>query len=80
MAAHPPPGNLKGEWFGLTFLNVAWQDKMVTGMAQSFIGSFFKRNTSTSNEGELLVFITPRILKSTEAVAARTNPVNGAGK
>jgi type IV pilus assembly protein PilQ len=45
-----------------------------------FIGSFFKRNTSSSNEGELLVFITPRILKSTEQVAAQTNPVNGAGK
>lgn len=41
MAANPPPGNVKGEWFGLTFLNVAWQDKMVTGMAQSFAGSFF---------------------------------------
>jgi predicted RND superfamily exporter protein len=34
MAANPPPGNLRGEWFGLTFLNVAWQDKMVSGMAQ----------------------------------------------
>ena len=45
-----------------------------------FIGSFFKRNTQTSNEGELLVFITPRILKSAEAVTAQTNPVNGAGK
>ena len=45
-----------------------------------FIGSFFKRNQSASNEGELLVFITPRILKHTEAVAAQTNPVNGAGK
>jgi type IV pilus assembly protein PilQ len=45
-----------------------------------FIGNFFKRNQNTSNEGELLVFITPRILKSAEAVTARTNPVNGAGK
>jgi type IV pilus assembly protein PilQ len=45
-----------------------------------FIGNFFKRNSQTSNEGELLVFITPRILKSAEAVTARTNPVNGAGK
>jgi type IV pilus assembly protein PilQ len=45
-----------------------------------FIGSFFKRNSSSSNEGELLVFITPRILKNAEAVAAQTNPVNGAGK
>ena len=45
-----------------------------------FIGNFFKRNESSSNEGELLVFITPRILKSAEAVTAQTNPVNGAGK
>ena len=45
-----------------------------------FIGNFFKRNQNSSNEGELLVFITPRILKSAEAVAAQTNPVNGAGK
>jgi type IV pilus assembly protein PilQ len=45
-----------------------------------FIGNFFKRNTSSSNEGELLVFITPRILKNTEVAAAQTNPVNGAGK
>jgi type IV pilus assembly protein PilQ len=45
-----------------------------------FIGSLFKRNQSSSNEGELLVFITPRILKNAEAVAAKTNPVNGAGK
>ena len=45
-----------------------------------FIGNLFKRNQHDSNEGELLVFITPRILKSAEAVTARTNPVNGAGK
>ena len=45
-----------------------------------FIGNLFKRQQQSSNEGELLVFITPRILKSAEAVAARTNPVNGAGK
>jgi len=45
-----------------------------------FIGNLFKRNQQASNEGELLVFITPRILKSAEAVTARTNPVNGAGK
>ena len=43
-----------------------------------FIGSFFKRNESSSNEGELLIFITPRILKNAEAVAAQTNPVNEA--
>ena len=45
-----------------------------------FIGSLFKRNNTDSNEGELLVFITPRILKSAEAVSARTNMINGAGK
>ena len=45
-----------------------------------FIGSFFKRNQNTSNEGELLVFITPRILKNAETIAEKTNPVNGAGK
>jgi type IV pilus assembly protein PilQ len=45
-----------------------------------FIGNLFKRNQQSSNEGELLVFITPRILKSAEAVTAKTNPVNGAGK
>jgi predicted RND superfamily exporter protein len=40
-AANPPPHNLKAEWFGLTYLNVVWQDKMVVGMLQAFIGSFF---------------------------------------
>jgi type II secretory pathway component GspD/PulD (secretin) len=45
-----------------------------------FIGNLFKRNNQTSNEGELLVFITPRILKSAEAVTAQTNIINGAGK
>jgi len=45
-----------------------------------FIGNLFKRSSSASNEGELLVFITPRILKSAEAVTAQTNMINGAGK
>ena len=45
-----------------------------------FIGNLFKRNSSVSDEGELLIFISPRILKNAEAVAAKTNPVNGAGK
>jgi predicted RND superfamily exporter protein len=40
-AANPPPHNLKTEWYGLTYLNVVWQDKMVVGMLQAFIGSFF---------------------------------------
>lgn len=39
--ANPPPGNVTTEWFGLTYLNVVWQDKMVYGMLQAFAGSFF---------------------------------------
>ncbi len=37
---NPPPLSLKAEWFGLTYINVIWQDKMVSGMLQSFAGSF----------------------------------------
>jgi hypothetical protein len=40
VAQNPPPGNLKHQWFGLTYINVIWQDKMVSGMLQSFLGSF----------------------------------------
>lgn len=39
-AAHPPPIALKPKWFGLTYINVVWQEKMVSGMLQSFLGSF----------------------------------------
>jgi len=35
-----PPVALLHEWAGLTYLNVVWQDRMVTGMLQSFLGSF----------------------------------------
>ncbi len=37
---NPPPVKLKHEWAGLTYLNVVWQDKMVTGMLNSFLSSF----------------------------------------
>ncbi len=37
---NPPPFGLEPEWFGLTYINVVWQDKMVWGMAQSFLGAF----------------------------------------
>lgn len=37
---NPPPFNLKHHWFGLTHINVAWQEKMVSGMLQAFSGSF----------------------------------------
>jgi len=37
MADHP---GMEHRWFGLTYINVAWQRKMVTGMLQAFLGSF----------------------------------------
>lgn len=40
IAANPPPLGLKAHWFGLTYINVVWQEKMVLGMLQSFLGSF----------------------------------------
>jgi hypothetical protein len=38
--SHPPPMGLKHRWFGLTYINVVWQDKMVKGMLEAFMGSF----------------------------------------
>jgi len=40
IAANPPPMPLKHKWFGLTYINVIWQNKMVSGMLQAFLGSF----------------------------------------
>jgi len=37
---NPPPRAIRHRWFGLTYINVIWQDKMVTGMLQAFLGSF----------------------------------------
>jgi predicted RND superfamily exporter protein len=37
--AHPVH-RLEHKWFGLTYINVIWQEKMVTGMLQAFAGSF----------------------------------------
>lgn len=39
-AENPPPFGLQPAWFGLTYINVVWQDKMVWGMAESFLGAF----------------------------------------
>ena len=39
-ADNPPPGSLEPRWFGLTYINVIWQEKMVSGMARAFLGSF----------------------------------------
>jgi predicted RND superfamily exporter protein len=38
--ANLPPMPIKYNWAGLTYINVVWQDKMVWGMLQSFLGSF----------------------------------------
>ncbi|MBN1830944.1 MAG: MMPL family transporter [Deltaproteobacteria bacterium] len=40
MVSNPPPVALSHKWAGLTYLNIVWQDKMVTGMLKSFLGSF----------------------------------------
>ena len=37
---NPPPVPMDPEWFGLTYINVVWQQKMVAGMAKAFLGSF----------------------------------------
>ncbi len=40
MENSPPPIKLEKDWFGLTYINVVWQDKMVSGMLKAFLGSF----------------------------------------
>ncbi len=40
LAANPPPVALNCGWAGLTYLNVVWQEKMVTGMLYSLASSF----------------------------------------
>lgn len=37
---NPPPLGLEAKWFGLTYINLVWQQKMVTGMLEAFLGSF----------------------------------------
>ena len=39
-AVNPPPAPLQHNWAGLTYINTVWQNKMVWGMLQSFMGSF----------------------------------------
>ncbi len=36
----PPPAGVKIRWAGMTYLNVVWQEAMVTGMFTSLLGSF----------------------------------------
>ncbi len=40
IANNPPPVTLDKSWFGLTYINVVWQQKMVQGMLEAFLGSF----------------------------------------
>jgi predicted RND superfamily exporter protein len=40
VAQDPPPVAIAHDWFGLTYINVVWQQRMVIGMLQSFAGSF----------------------------------------
>ena len=40
VTANPAPDGIEAKWFGLTYINVIWQDKMVVGMLGSFLGSF----------------------------------------
>ncbi|MCB9991980.1 MAG: MMPL family transporter [Rhodospirillales bacterium] len=40
MADHDAPIAVAHHWFGLTYINTVWQDKMVSGMAEAFAGSF----------------------------------------
>ena len=40
IATNPPPASLQARWFGLNYINVVWQEKMVSGMAMALFGSF----------------------------------------
>ncbi len=39
-AENPPPGGIEVQWAGLTYLNVVWQQDMVSGMLKSLLGGF----------------------------------------
>jgi hypothetical protein len=40
MADNPPPVLLEHQWAGLNYINIVWQDKMVSGMGKALLGSF----------------------------------------
>ncbi len=41
METHPGPVELvEPKWFGLTYINVVWQENMVSGMVNALLGSF----------------------------------------
>jgi len=40
MKEHPAPKEMSARWAGLTYINVIWQNNMVVGMLNNFLGSF----------------------------------------
>jgi predicted RND superfamily exporter protein len=40
IARNPPPAAFEARWFGLNYINVVWQNKMVSVMATALVGSF----------------------------------------
>ena len=40
LVAQPLPAGVTAEWGGETYLNLVWQDKMVTGMFKAFMATF----------------------------------------
>ena len=40
VASHPLPNDVKLEWGGLTYINVIWQEAMVSGMLKSLLSAF----------------------------------------
>jgi predicted RND superfamily exporter protein len=40
MAQNPPPAGLEVQWAGLSYINITWQQLMVSGMGKSLAGSW----------------------------------------
>lgn len=40
ISENPPPSNVQHQWAGKSYLNVVWQDAMVSGMIDSLLSSF----------------------------------------
>jgi len=40
LASRPLPAGIRASWAGETYLNLVWQDEMVSGMLTAFLGTF----------------------------------------
>lgn len=40
LAGNPPPPGMEARWAGLSYINVVWQERMVSGMGKALMGSF----------------------------------------